>query len=189
MAKVDIQALRRVAKPKGLQNLAYGAALSKINKIRNETLKDFNDHAVTQELEGEENAEGTQLPDGNLYSFIGFTKGEKPIEPLREELKKISVTNSATVSNNGDLYTFSFKASIPDIKDIEAVTPMPKRWASGSWALRIERGISGLQHYIFGVFSRSFSGTGLQVKGKIRDGTYKPRKYISEILRNLRAKL
>lgn len=190
MATVNIEALRKVVNAKSLQNLAYGAALSKMSKIKRETLKDFNEHPVTVEIEGGENAKSTALPDGNLFSFIGFTQGDTPIEPVRQALEdNISVKNKAVIKQNQNLYRFEFEASVPNLKDLESAAPMPDRWSSDSWISSIEKGISGLQNYIFGIYRTSFSTTGLQVKGKIRSENYRPRKYISAILKTLESKL
>jgi hypothetical protein len=189
MATVDITSLRKTINPKALQNLAYGAALSKLNRIRSETLNDFDNHPVTVELKAGEGADSTSLPDGNLFSFIGFTQGETPTQDVREVLEtQISIQNKPAITQNQNIYTFSFPAAFPSKQDIESVSPMPSRWSSGSWVTRIEKGISGLQHYIYGVFQSSFSTTGLQVKGKVRKDVYKPRKYISEILKKALAK-
>jgi hypothetical protein len=192
MAKVDIQLLKKSLKinEAQLSNLAYGAALSKFKAVKEETLEEFDDHPVTKELKGGPAAENLSqsLPDGNLFSFIGFPAETDPTEPVRRALEeKLSLTKKFTVAKKGNLYSYFFVVQEPTFKDLEQVSPMPE-WTTGSWLRKLEDGISGLQHYIFGVFRRSRSGTGLQVKGRVKSGRFRGIKYISEILQNFRRK-
>ncbi len=192
MAKVDIELLRKSINVNDVQltNLAYGAALAKFKAVKAETLEEFDDHPITKELKQGPSAENISrtLPDGNLFSFLGFDAETDPTQPVRAKLEEsLSLTKNHTVTRKGNLYTFLFVIKEPTLKELEDVSPMPS-WTTGSWVRKIEQGISGLQHYIFGIFNRSRSGTGLQIKGKVRGGKFKPTKYLSEILRNFRRK-
>ena len=71
------------------------------------------------------------------------------------------------------------------MKNISSATPMP--WEVGrSWVRSIERGISGFGYYMNTMTRRfSRSGAGIQVDRRLRSGGYVPRKYMSQILRNL----
>ena len=77
------------------------------------------------------------------------------------------------------------RQTIPEMKIINSVTPMP--WESGrSWVRGIERGISGFGYYMSTQNRRfSRSGTAIQSDSRIRAGSYIPRKYMSEMIRNL----
>jgi hypothetical protein len=75
-----------------------------------------------------------------------------------------------------------FEVTLPDAKDIFAVTPLP--WAPGrSWAKGIESGLSGLGYYLNKSTDKSRSGLGVQTSQKIRKGVkFTNTKYISSIL-------
>lgn len=193
MAKINaIRVKQKLMNHKGSENLAYGTAVRKFNAVKPLLIGEFQNHPVTQELENgpeSENLSNT-LPEGNLFSFIGFTKGENPLSKLYDLIFGIKLNKNLktkTIINNKVIY--SFKIETPTEKQIEDATPMPNRWSSGSWAKKIEENISGLEYYLYGFgrkFRTSFSGTGLQIKNKLRPNQFKGVKYLSEIFNNFR---
>jgi hypothetical protein len=150
-------------------------------KIKREMILEFMNHPVTREILGgpdASNESGTLGGYGNLFSFIGFNKGDDPIEAILELINSSEILSSNT-ANSGIMFTIS----IPSKQAIFAATPLP--WASGrSWSEAIERGISGLGYYLNREnLDNSNSGTGIQVKSVLRRGSkYKPVKYISSLL-------
>lgn len=183
---------------KDIQSLAYQRASKELEKYKRETLAEFNNHVITQELDA--GPEGTNISDtlpgtkedANLFSFIGFNKGEKPTDQIRQILSsEINLDQNPISKKQEKGVLFQFPVNIPTLKDIHAQTPLP--WEKGrSWVKGIERGISGLGYFLSGIFSSpdpSQSGGGIQSDYKVRKGSFAPRKYLSEILANLKNKL
>jgi hypothetical protein len=146
------------------------------NVIKEQMIREFLNLPITQEIMGgsdSTNISGTLGGYGNLFSFIGFEKSDKPIDPILDLLESSSIT----VREGADhLATIT----IPSAASIFSVTPMP--WASGrSWAKGIESGISGLGFYI----NKSGVGrstAGIQTSKKIKGGTFKRTQYISTFI-------
>jgi len=152
---------------------------TKVEEIKEEILKEFNNHPVTVEIVGgvsSSNISGTLNGITNLFSFIGFDSGEKPIDPIRRRIEQIAP--KFRISPTGIItYTIEF----PTAKDIFEITPLP--WAPGrSWAKGIETGISGIGYYIKKV-SNSRSGLGIQSKKPVRTGVrFQNTQYISSLI-------
>ncbi len=193
MATLNVTQLRRELKTsvRSLENLAYGAALSKFTSAHNEMLEDLEENEISQELRMEENAgnisntlEGV---GGNLYTFIGFVKGDKnPVEKLREVLvKETTIDKRATgVDTEGTEIYYSFKVHLPSDESILDATRMP--WGQGSWAYKVEHFIDGISHYIYHRYFAhgiSRSTAGLQHKKEVRSGFFQGKPYLTEIFR------
>ena len=114
-----------------------------------------------------------------------------------DELLKNYCTSLATLvirKSFLDNYQPAFDNSFHIMGDFDLVARMP--WESGnSWVVGIERGISGFSNYMYftkgeGRFAaRSRSGKAVQSKKEINAGTFRPTKYITEILDNYRKRL
>lgn len=132
-------------------------------QIKERMIQEFLNHNVTKEINlgpNAENISGTLSGYGNLFSFIGFEKGDDPIKPILDILESTILINSG-ISRDG---TMRYRVIIPTAQDIFDVTDMP--WAAGrSWAKGIESGISGLGYYLNTEGGRS--GQGVQSKKKI----------------------
>jgi len=152
---------------------------SEINKLKDEMIKEFLNHPITKEILAGPNASnisGTLGGYGNLFSFIGFESGEKPIDPILALLKQ---TKYSVGRMNRGVATITVE--IPSKEQIFAVTPLP--WAQGlSWAERIEVGLSGLGMYMNKKSDYSRSGTGVQSSAQQRGGSFRNTKYISSFL-------
>jgi hypothetical protein len=202
MATINKTILNREVKKllfnKDIQNLAYQKASKEFERIKDQALREFNRHPVTQELEGgikSSNISNT-LPgtkdNANLFSFIGFKEGSNPTQEVRQILEEeIDLNQKPTVRNLETGIEFRFKVLAPTLKSIEARTPLP--WENGrSWVKGIERGISGLGYYLSGRFKSpepSQSGGGIQSNYKVRKGSFITVEYLGGILRNLKEKL
>lgn len=176
----DVQEVaEKIAKESIYVQYAYSQLEKEVEKIKNEIIEEFENHPVTQEIEGGITATNiSNTLDGitNLYSFIGFESGDNPLDPIREQLKKINLRY--TINSKGELI---FTVEFPTAKDIFKVTPMP--WATGrSWAQGIEVGISGLGYYIKSTIN-SRSGLGVQSQKPVRNGVrFRNTKYISYLI-------
>ena len=157
-------------------------------------------HPVTREIEGgasADNISGSLDGYGNLFSFIGFHSGTQPIADLRQFLnERVRLITSARtmVKSHSSRITSKYRVVYPSLDDIATATPMP--WEGGSWAINIERGISGFSSYLH-QSSQSRSGRGTQAKvggrgtstsQRIRGGAYRPARYISSIMEEFRSR-
>lgn len=148
---------------------------------------EFEDHPVTREIAGgidSPNLSGTlggnQYAPKSLFAFIGFPKGDKPLDPIRDALSpddpagpKLSYSGKGVRNNNA---SFSFQISAPNKQAIYKRTPMP--WASGwSWAQKVETRIPGFSRFMARFMpdasdAKSRSKGGTQVKQNVRGGEY-----------------
>jgi hypothetical protein len=167
------------------------AARREIRKMEQQATKDFlrefDEHPITNEIEAgpdASNSSGTLNGYGNLFSFIGFSQGDSPVAELRSYLRR-SIRASNLKKEKGAKTKAYFTINKPEMKTIGSVTPMP--WEVGrSWVRSIERGISGFGYYMNTMTRRfSRSGAGIQVDRRLRSGGYVPKKYMSQMLRNL----
>jgi hypothetical protein len=170
-----------------VKNAAIKIVNQRVEEEKQNLIKEFSAHPVTQEIEGGENANnssGTLGGYGNLFSFIGFRVGENPTDRVKELLNKISVQKKVQRTNNG----FIFRMNVPSKDDLITATKMP--WESGrSWLFGIEQGISGLGAYLYGKFEDSRSNTGIQTRKNYSGRTYRATKYFSSIYSKFKNKL
>jgi hypothetical protein len=157
------------------------------NKIledrKKEYISEILDHPVSKELADgpeAENISNTLNGEGNLYSFIGFDAGDRPIENLIDIVDRN--TRVQPIKSKGDV--FNFQVYTPSLDELKGYTPMPFE-GGNSWLKGIEKGISGFSNYLYGLlFPTSRSGRGIQSKNKIRRISYKPTKYFSVLYKN-----
>ena len=194
MARIKRLSIKQILKKnysnsKALQNLAYGAAKKKLDKLKKETLSEFDKHPVTQEIEKGPSGMGSPLlgGTGNFFGFLGFNQGDNPVAIVRGaledhiqmrsrrgKLKKVSDTS----------FTWEFDISVPSKTEIYSITPLS--WSSRSWVKGVERGITNYTRTIFRESERSRSGIALQSKQKIRFVSFKPTPYITALLEKLK---
>jgi hypothetical protein len=194
--KININSVKRnlLTPNKTLKTLAANSANRKFVASKNKLLEDFDDHKVTKEIAAGANANNVteSLPDGNLYGFIGFSESD-PISPLREVIEETITINlsSPKTDVDGNKFLYSFNVKTPSKSSIEAATPMPKEWSSGSWATKIEKVISGLEYYLFSKKKKnSRSGAGIQSKGgKVREEKFNGVDYLTGLFRKFKERL
>jgi len=188
-AKVTVKMenlLRKASQAAKTEKAAFEKISARVIIAEQEMMETFNKHKVTQELEAGPNLEGSDILGvrGNLFSFIGFPKGRKPIQEVRqllhESIKIKSPKPLKFVKNK-----WFFTVTVPHLSEMESETPLP--WESGrSWLRGIERGISGLGYYMFSrnkLSGVSRSGTAIQSQVKFRSGFFRNRKYMSSFIR------
>ena len=179
---------------KALRDKAYKMMQQKLAEAQKETLGEFNKHPVTTEIEAgprAENLSGTLGGYGNLYSYIGFNQGSSPVTSLREFLvTRPKVFRSSRFVKSQSSVEFKFRVQIPTFQEMEALSPSP--YEGRSWIKGVERGISGLGYYLHsrsGQLSGSRSGFGLQTENTLRAMTFKPIRYMTNILTKFRRKV
>jgi hypothetical protein len=185
MANVNYRSIRRkIADSKKLQILVDAKAKEKFENAKERFMNNFENHPVTTEIEdGPEalNKSGTLGGIGNLFSFIGFNKGENPISDIKSYIENSFNLSKSTKSTSGAKVKFNYKIKYPGIEEISKISPMP--WENGrSWILGIERGISGFGNYMYKKVNKSRSGAGAQVQNELRSGSFKTKSYMSEII-------
>ena len=162
----------------------------RIENAQEKMVDEFEDHPVTKEiLAGENSANSSGLLGGygNLFSFIGFNQGENQIDPLLEVFKRKVPFIVRAVNANGK-YIIEIKA--PAKSELESIAQV--NWMGGrSWLDGIERGIAGLNRYLYdpNYIDNSRSGTGKQVENKIRSVNQSRTPYVSRIISDFKKRL
>ena len=155
---------------------------TKFEKMKKQMVVDFLNLPITKEImsgPGSSNISGTLGGYGDLFSFIGFDRGDNHIGPILNLLYK-SNCKFGRMDASG---RFRLSIDIPTAEQIFDVTPLP--WAPGiSWAKRMEVGLSGLGMFLSKESQYSRSGGGVQSKSQIRKGTFSNSQYISHFIKN-----
>ena len=96
---------------------------------------------------------------GNFFGFLGFGRGEQPIEIIRsafEDHVKIRNTKGKIKKLSDTSFIWTFDIDIPSMTEIYAVTPLA--WSTQSWVKGVEKGITNAANTIFMDSERSRSG-------------------------------
>jgi hypothetical protein len=152
-------------------------------------LREFDSHPITKEINAgpaATNSSGTLGGKGNLFSFIGFSKGDKPTREVRTLLENSTKLIGIRKSPHGKI-GFQIVIDLPNKEEIKNASPLP--WAAArSWVIGIEQGLSGLGQYLV-KSGTGRSGGGIEIKGQINSGRFRNTKYVSAILANLQSNL
>ena len=160
---------------------------SEIAKKQDTLIKNFYTHKVSMEIqEGPRanNSSGTLGGYGNLYSFLGFRRGDNPLMVIEEIFAKKIRYKVRGRNNRGQ---FLITIYVPTKKEVWEETPMP--WASGmSWSKSIEKGVNNAAAYLFNPegYKNSRSGSGLQANQRVSGVTFKKTSYITRLLADFR---
>lgn len=169
---------------KQMKEEAYRVVQNKVEQADRNMVQNFESHPVTRELDSgpdSSNLSGALGGYGNLFSFIGFNRGDTPTEIIRKYLQRGSrVYRNPRVISSSRSVDMIFKVKTVSLEDLEALTPSP--WEGKSWLKGVETGISGLGYYIHENSDNSRSGKGYQSKNKIRSLIFKPVKYMTSIM-------
>lgn len=136
-------------------------------------MEQFDSHPVTLELEAGPDYEGSGLVStahgGNLFSFLGFNRGEKPVIWLRETLEKFVTKGRLTKEKISDGFLYSYEIRVPSKREIYSRTRILE-WTTRSFVDLVENGIPGFGRYIFDLFKikHSRSKTGVEAKKPLR---------------------
>lgn len=176
----------------------------KLAKLDFETKKEqfmdeFDAHPVTKELEGGPEAFSTipQLVEagGNLFSFLGFDKGDDPAGELRKYLdKNIKLELPRKGEVKGNKITYNGVVSFPTVQEVDdaMTSKAPVPWIKRAFTHMISKGIPGLPNYLFrenppfNSPKPSRSGTAIQSKNDLRGGSFRGIPYIGALLGDLK---
>ncbi len=162
----------------------------RVRDIQQDMVSEFENHPVSKEISAGNDASNTSGllgGYGNLFSFIGFDAGENPISPISRILKKRIYSKIQRRNNNG---SFNLSIFAPDKEEVYANAQVG--WMGGrSWADGIEKGISGLNRFLYDEegLKNSRSDTGVQTKNKVLSSSAGRTPYISEIINNFKKRL
>mgnify|MGYP003643513178 CR=1 FL=1 len=149
-----------------------------VKRAKRLMLLEFNAHPVTREIEGGASAHNISQSlggVGNLYSFIGFGEGDRPIAPVRRILE--SSTRLLLIRHIKGTLAFEVIIEMPSKDDIIKASPLP--WAAArSWVIGIEHGLSGLGQFLVKPGLGRSKG-GVQIQGTMRTGGFRNTSYIS----------
>lgn len=206
--KKIVQKIYEAPNEGGLRALATQVAKTRFDLAVDQMQRDFEEHPVTQELDGGVGATNISEtlrghgPTENLFSFIGLQSNEGvPTDPIRKRLDPANPEGPhlslVGKDNRGTSIRYQFIVTAPNEKAIYKDTQVP--WTQGggfSWAEKIESHIPGFASFLYGEdYPQSRSGGGIQAKvGGRKDGEpqvlrgddYMPPKngYIQTIFRN-----
>lgn len=179
MKNVNINFKKIIDENKGFQKQAERVVKDKYMESKKKFLNAFEMHPVTKEISGGPTATNTSRTlngIGNLFSFIGFNKTENPINDLRKAINENFTFRKRKMGNK-----MQFIINFPALEKLRKDTPLP--WESGkSWLSGIERGISGFGNYMYKRFIEGRSGQALQTEKRIRGSSYKPTRYITQLV-------
>lgn len=162
----------------------------RVRDIQQDMVNEFETHPVSQEIAAGNDASNTSGllgGYGNLFSFIGFDAGENPIAPISRILKKRIYSKIQRRNNNG---SFNLTIFAPDKDEVYADAQVG--WMGDrSWADGIEKGIAGLNRFLYDEdgFKNSRSITGVQTKNSIISSSAGRTPYISSIINNFKKRL
>ena len=91
--------VKKVSRSRKFVKQAQVRARRTFEKAKALMISEFNNHPVTKELEAgvsAANSSGTLNGYGNLFTFIGFSTGHKPIPPVRNLLISSVYLNMST---------------------------------------------------------------------------------------------
>ncbi len=182
-----------------LKNMPKNAFIDQLNgkfdQAKKETLQEFDDHPVTQEMAAGPSADSqflTTKTGGNLFSLLGFYANEHPEKDLRRSLEKgihKGIITKTVKSDGTIVYTMVVKT--PSVESLGKGAPILE-WVNTSWIEAVENGVPGFTNYVFKLlnhFKNSRSGTAVQSKRPLRQGRCPRIPYMSKILENLRNRL
>lgn len=179
--------IEKAAENKG-RPVARKMAYDRFFRAKQRMLLKFEAHPVTREIEaGGGIGTGKVLAYGNLFSFLGFNSGDKPIEGVREKLESYTywLGNPTYVNKK-----WVFKVNAPAIEFLKRDTALPWEGGGPSWITAVEKGIPNIVHYLnFRRGNKGRSGYGLQAAGIVDTG--RPdfdgvKDYLTKILENFR---
>lgn len=163
-----------------LRSEARAVAEEVLQQKTNQYVNEIESHPVSIEInngEGSQNISNTLDGNGNLFSFIGFNEGSKPVEDIVNIVKNNTSIRELSVKNN----IIKYQVNSPSLEELYSVTPMPFERGL-SWLRGIEKGISGFGYYLYGkIFPSSRSGRAIQSNNRIRKNNYKPKDYFSNL--------
>ncbi len=153
--------------------------------VKSSVIKEIRNSDISQELINHTAPSAFLGGDtkGSLFGFLGLVEGQEPVEEIINIVEKIMTYRLSRRLIRGGL---KLTIKVPEKKDFRT-DDLVLQWDGGfSVVDAIEKGLSGLSHYI-SVKEKSFaiaysrSGDGIQVKNQVREDKYKPRPWLTPI--------
>lgn len=138
---------------------------------------------VSQELINHTNPSPILGTSGTLFGFLGLVEGQSVVPEILSIIEK---TMSYTVSRRLIRGGIKISIKIPSLEDFR--TPdLELPWEGGySVVDAVEKGLSGLQNYIFKNSPGSRSMEGVQTKNKVRNVKFSRHPWITPILKEVK---
>ena len=192
--KVNISQFRKdILRSAGqFKGWAYGAIKARFDSAKKSMINEFVEHDVTKEIAAGPHADPDSgvVSGGNLFSYIGFYEGSDPVAEVVNTLEEETrIAPNPSLKMTGNLLNFGFSIHVPTRNQLTQSRLMP--WVNRSWLYGIEEGISGVGNYLFFYYPPSDisrSSTAIQDKRELKRVTFRPRRYISDILGNFKKK-
>lgn len=160
-----------------------------LNEIKNDIINDVRVHKISQELYNHTIPSAfLSSSSSSLFGFMGFTVGTSPVDNLINVLNDLIVISTPRNTLFNRIAGKKVALKIPTWRELRDSNEITMEWDSISWPEAVERGISGLSHYI----QRANAGRskeGFQAKGQIRDAEYTKTPFLSEIFSKARQKI
>jgi hypothetical protein len=176
---------------------AFGRLVNKeLSDIFNEAFENLlisvKNHPVSKELNKKGTHSSKFLTDGDLFSFIGFPVSSDPVADLIDFLQEniyIKKREERSNPNSNVIYEVIY-VHIPEFDDFKKDPKMSMPWEEGNvWPFAIESYIAGYQYYLPLYLDKSRSLAGIQNENPVRDNSFTPIPYISELLLKFRKTL
>jgi len=184
-SRVNFRSINKyIASNSAIQRACENIIVKKIEVAKQSLINDFESHPVSTEISAgasASNSSGTLGGYGNLFTFIGFNSGDKPVTSWVNFIRqKVQLQRgSAKISASESAFNISFSINKISSQDLVAYAKMP--WEPGrSWITGIEKGISGFSNYIVKKLAGR-SGGGLQSKSAARSGQFSRSSYWAAI--------
>lgn len=177
------------------QQRAEQAVRARADRIKTQIGSEFEDLAVVNELENPNKPSDNFVQYNrfetkgvsNLFSYLGFEKGEDPVQAVRAIIKKrLQVIGRKVNNKNGSI---SYQFALPTLNQLRDVAKLPYS-SEISWIDAAENGISSSNVNDYLVLNlvesnKSRSGYAIQVNFKNNNGgtnNFTPKKEISLLL-------
>jgi hypothetical protein len=154
-----------------------------LEAAKDNLLDNIDNHPVSNEIRQE----------GELFGFIGFDvknytgfDQQEPIEDLIDTVNQTTIIPQSSISTeviSHNTIKSRYIIRVTDKEDIESNDKLNFPWGlHKSWVLAIERGISGLTHFLIGDREASRSAQGIQAKHPTGRMPYQPKPYFTSII-------
>jgi hypothetical protein len=166
---------------------------------KEDLIDDFEQHPISQEIENPSkgNISGTlssyfdydgKKPD--LFGFVGFYSGANPIADVANFLQKnINISGIRFIRKYGKRpprINLTFK--MPSIYDFSQIAKdHTDPIVTTNWVKAMETGLRGFQYYKV-LDGKGRSKRAVQYENKLRNGKFKPKKYMSNLLKDFKRK-
>ncbi len=151
--------------------------------LKKEVIEKISASDVSQELINHTNPSPILGTSGTLFGFLGLVEGQSVVPEI---IQVVENTMSYSISRRLIRGGIKISVKIPSLEDFR--TPdLELPWEGGySVVDAVEKGLSGLQNYIFKKSPGSRSQEGVQTKNQVRGTKFTKHPWISPILKEVK---